>query len=266
MNPIETIRQVLTRLTLLEARSVSSGGGGGGVSDGNKGSITVTSGGSTWTINSGAVTNDMLAGSITLGKLTGLGAGVSTALAVASDTSGGFLTAGAGGTLPISRGGTGATTVVAAREAMGIIRRILGSDARATSTTPVTAADLTFPVEAGKIYRVDLSLVVASIAGTSPNNPGYQVSMTYPTTSRTGFGHSMVAHQTVVKLPNLGATFTGLNPNTTGNPNGTLGISGHVYLRPTGSGNVVFNSYHQTAAQTGSIGLLAGSLVIVTEV
>ena len=160
MNQIETSRQVLTRLTLLEARPVSSGGG---VSDGNKGSITVTSGGSTWTINTGAVTNDMLAGSITLGKLTGLGAGVSTALAVASDTSGGFLTAGVGGTLPVSRGGTGATTVVAAREALGIRTFTKPSDQSRSSAT--TGATYTvdshlkdIPLESGKSYKIDFFL------------------------------------------------------------------------------------------------------------
>lgn len=158
-----------------------------------------------------------------------------------------------------------AEDLAAARATLGVIRRVLGSDALATSTTPVAAPDLTFPVEAGKVYRVDLSLVVASLAGASPNNPGYQVSMTYPNNARTGFGQGMVAHATTVKIPNVASIFAGLNPNTTGNPSGTTGMSGFVYLRPTVSGNVTFASYHQTAAQTGSVGLLAGSLVIVTE-
>jgi hypothetical protein len=48
-----------------------------------------------------------------------LGAYVSNALAVGADTNGGFLTAGTGGTLPITRGGTGATTAGLARTALG---------------------------------------------------------------------------------------------------------------------------------------------------
>lgn len=45
-----------------------------GVSDGNKGSITVGSSGTVWTINAGAVTDAMLAGSITPSKVTGTAA------------------------------------------------------------------------------------------------------------------------------------------------------------------------------------------------
>ena len=48
-----------------------------------------------------------------------LGSGVSLALYLPADTNGGFLTAGTGGTLPITRGGTGATTAGLARTALG---------------------------------------------------------------------------------------------------------------------------------------------------
>lgn len=152
-----------------------------------------------------------------------------------------------------------AATPAAARETLGVIRRVMASDALATSTTPVSAPDLTFPVEAGKLYRVDLNLIAQSVGAV-----GYQVTVTYPNNARTGVGYSQTIHNSTAKFPSLGATSTTLNPNTTANPNATLGVSGWIYLRPTAGGNVTFTTAQQTGG-AGTVGLITGSMLTVTE-
>jgi hypothetical protein len=92
-----------------------------------------------------------------------LGAYVSNALAVGADTSGGFLTAGTGGTLPIARGGTGATTA-------GLARTALGSgatgDALFTALTPA-AARTTLEINRTRVTQaLDLSNATTTFADT----------------------------------------------------------------------------------------------------
>ena len=153
-----------------------------------------------------------------------------------------------------------AATPAAARETLGVIRREATTDYTSSSTSLVGAPELTFPVEAGKTYRVDLALVVSSAAAVG----GVQVAMSYPTLARTNIGWAQTQLHQTVKFPNLGASSVNLNPNTTGVPNAVTGLSGWVYLRPTSSGDVTFAA-GQFSAGTGTVGLLAGSVITVTE-
>ena len=153
-----------------------------------------------------------------------------------------------------------ALTPAAARETLGVIRRETTTDFTSSSTSLVGAPELTFPVEAGKTYRVDLALVVSSLAAVQ----GVQVAMSYPPLGRTGFGWSQTQLHQTVKFPSLGASSVNLNPNTTGVPNAVTGLSGWVYLRPTSNGDVTFAA-GQFSAGTGTVGLLAGSVITVTE-
>lgn len=60
-NLVAAINELVTDIGTIEA---------GGIADGDKGSITVSGTGSIWTIDTGAVTNDMLAGSIADAKIS----------------------------------------------------------------------------------------------------------------------------------------------------------------------------------------------------
>lgn len=64
-----------TSVTTNEIAQVGSFGGGGGVSDGNKGDITVSSGGTVWTVNSGAVAAAEVTGLGTAATQNTFGAG-----------------------------------------------------------------------------------------------------------------------------------------------------------------------------------------------
>jgi hypothetical protein len=67
---VVTTATIGSGLSLSGGTLTATGGGGGGISDGNKGDITVSASGATWTINANAVTDADIA-SVSASKLTG---------------------------------------------------------------------------------------------------------------------------------------------------------------------------------------------------
>jgi hypothetical protein len=70
-----SIGGTIVSATTNELAQVGSFGGGGGVSDGNKGDITVSSSGTVWTVNSGAVSAAEVTGLGTAATQNTFGAG-----------------------------------------------------------------------------------------------------------------------------------------------------------------------------------------------
>lgn len=95
-------------------RIITLNAAGGGVSDGDKGDVVVSGGGTIWTIDTGVIGTSKLGGDITTaGKAL-----LDDADAAAQRTTLGLGTVATESTVPISKGGTGQTSAVAAFDAL----------------------------------------------------------------------------------------------------------------------------------------------------
>jgi hypothetical protein len=137
--------------TAWNSLSYASGGGGGGISDGDKGDITVSSSGATWTIDNGAVSyakmQDVSAASKLIGRGSASGSGdpqeitLGTGLTMSGTTlsSSGSISGSTGSTdnAIIRADGTGGSTIQGSVPTIDDNGKIL-ADAFAFDTTPTT--------------------------------------------------------------------------------------------------------------------------------
>lgn len=210
----------------------------GGVSDGDKGDITVSASGATWTIDNDAVTyakiQNVSAASRILGRGSASGSG---------DVQ--ELTVGSGLTLS-------GTTLSAVAPKYIIIKS--ADETVTSSTTYINDAELTFSITANKRYTFELILLFgrASTATTATFKYGYSTSGTGYSSGGT-FPGTLLSANPVNSQTNIGTALD--NP-------GVLKVTGQV--KHTSNTSLTVRWAQNTSSTTG-VTVFAGSTLIVYE-
>jgi hypothetical protein len=155
----------------------------------------------------------------------------------------------------------GAATVAAARTTLGVRTFKTTSDVSNSTQTPSNGnvPELTFPVVAGKTYKIDFCFILAAAGGSFV----HQIKATYPTATLPTLGDCLGLHRFTVKAPTPGSTSMDFNTSTAAAA--TSGAhSGYWFYRPSASGNVTFQIYNYDATAVTNT-LKAGTTVTVTE-
>lgn len=248
-----------------------------------------------WLLTGWTVTNGSGEPTFVLDPAEPLGNGVIIALDLPADTNGGFLTAGTGGTLPITRGGTGATTAGLARIALNggaatgdalftapspaeanatlgrltvrktadeiLTNALLGS--RTVSTDFAADSQLVIPLEANTLYRVEWGLLA-----TSPNVELMKVRLTYPTRDVTDAAGSAISSGAWgnASPTNHSGTATALALSNHVGANQVRGNVGMMSLNIGATPGNLRVEWGKVAPGTGNTTMLKNSYLIATKI